>query len=239
MLGKVVIENYRSCVHTVINLHPQISVLIGPNGSGKTNILQALMLLNKLTLEERIRAPEPDSAGSINSLIKATFEESKLTLTLSALIAAYTDQSNNDVIRGSRQRWRVKGKNKERASFEMPLAFLSRQHSLFDSYARDKLHFWSIRNRRHSLRSKIPEWSWNALSDVADYCRGMTYYGASQFTNPGTVLLPSNSIRKAVEQYFDCGDMQRFSTRCTQPENPEVTTITSSSWKLLGREASD
>ena len=186
MLGKVVIENYRSCVHTVIDLHPRISVLIGPNGSGKTNILQGLMLLNKLTLEERIRAPEPDSPGAINSLIRATFEESKVILTLSALIAAYTNQSNNDVIRGSRQRWRVRGKNKERASFEMPLAFLSRQVSLFDSVAQDRLHLWSMHNRRYSLRSKIPEWGWNAVARVADYCRGMTYYGASQFTNPGT-----------------------------------------------------
>jgi putative ATP-dependent endonuclease of OLD family len=51
MIQKIQIQNYRSCLYTTIDFHPQLSVLIGPNGSGKTNILNALLLLRKLTEE--------------------------------------------------------------------------------------------------------------------------------------------------------------------------------------------
>ena len=51
MLKKIMIENYRSCLKTAFDCHPNLSVLIGPNSSGKTNILQAVMFLNKLTQE--------------------------------------------------------------------------------------------------------------------------------------------------------------------------------------------
>ncbi len=55
MLRRFIVENYRSCLHTSIDLNPNLSVLIGPNGSGKTNILQAIMFLNKMALEEPLR----------------------------------------------------------------------------------------------------------------------------------------------------------------------------------------
>jgi recombinational DNA repair ATPase RecF len=48
MLKRIMLENYRSCLRTSIDLHPNLSVLIGPNGSGKTNILQGMMLLNHM-----------------------------------------------------------------------------------------------------------------------------------------------------------------------------------------------
>ena len=73
MLKRIVIENYRSCLHTTLDLHPNLSVLIGPNGSGKTNILQAIMFLNKLTEQERMAPPRTETAA-VSSRIKATFQ---------------------------------------------------------------------------------------------------------------------------------------------------------------------
>ena len=36
------------------------------------------------------------------------------------------------------------------------------------------------------LPEEIPDWATHVLGRVARYCAGITYYGASQFTNPGT-----------------------------------------------------
>lgn len=73
MLKRFVIENYRSCLRTSLDLHPNLSVLIGPNGSGKTNILQAVMFLNKMVKGTERYAPK--SSISVTSRLKAEFSQ--------------------------------------------------------------------------------------------------------------------------------------------------------------------
>jgi recombinational DNA repair ATPase RecF len=72
MLKKISIENYRSCLSTSFECDPHLSVLIGPNGSGKTNILQAIMLLHKMAQEEE-RSRIEKSRITVSSRIRATF----------------------------------------------------------------------------------------------------------------------------------------------------------------------
>lgn len=47
------ISSYRSCHETALTFHPNLSVLIGPNGSGKTNILYSILLLKHLLRPRR------------------------------------------------------------------------------------------------------------------------------------------------------------------------------------------
>jgi predicted ATP-dependent endonuclease of OLD family len=54
MIKKAVIHNYRSCLKTEVDLHPELTVLIGANGVGKTNILRALELVSKIDNTRRI-----------------------------------------------------------------------------------------------------------------------------------------------------------------------------------------
>ena len=188
MLGKIVIEHYRSCLKTSFECHPQLSVLIGPNSSGKTNLLQAMMLLNKMSHPEDYGRSHPQSA-TLTAQLKATFNFGKEKANLNAMVAAFTDDSNNDVLLHSRQKWNLVNKQGKRISTEAPFFSDIIQRRLWDKEA------YSVYSRYHMRmmgpdyfyrKPNIPPWGITIIEKAVKFCRGMRYYGASQFTNPGT-----------------------------------------------------
>jgi ABC-type lipoprotein export system ATPase subunit len=181
MLKRVVIDNYRSCLHTTLDLHPNLSVLIGPNGSGKTNILQAIMLLNKLTENERLAPPRTVTAP-VSSRIKATFQHRATQSQLNAAIAASTVESGGDVMVSARQKWIIKSPHGKRAAFEAPLGIGRHVGSFLPRYYRVRT---SRGVRMMRFTEEIPKWAGSELARIFEYCKGIRYYGASQFTNPG------------------------------------------------------
>jgi ABC-type lipoprotein export system ATPase subunit len=184
MLKRMVIENYRSCLKTTIDFHPNLSVLIGPNGSGKTNILQAILFLSKLAQEPRF-VPSRSDATTVSSRIKASFQEKRTQVQLNASVNADTDESNNDVILASRQKWLIKLHNRKAFPIEIPLALAARAESgwMFHQYT---LHYAQAYGIRPIPRpGDTPRPISQVLARVAGYCKGISYYGASQFTNPG------------------------------------------------------
>ena len=187
LLKQIVIENYRSCLRTSINLNPQLSVLIGPNGSGKTNILQGIMFLHKLAREREHFGRRRD-AITVSSRLKAVFEQRNTRIQLNASISAYTEESNYDVMLSSTEKWQLKGKKHEQFSAEMPLpvaAQMANDRTSGRFYWHVHLHSRYLKTRP-VRRTELPKWVRLPLSKVADYCRGIRYYGASQFTNPGS-----------------------------------------------------
>src|SRR5437899_1379721 len=121
MLNRLVIENYRSCVRTSLDLHPHLSVLIGPNGSGKTNILQTIMLLNRLTRQQENFPLHVGTAGS--SRIKALFEVGRIAAGLRVSFDAFKIEAGSDPRLETSQKWLLKKQNGDQAAFDIPLAF--------------------------------------------------------------------------------------------------------------------
>lgn len=175
MLKSIGIKNYRSCVDTSLSLHPQLSVLIGPNGSGKTNILQAIMLLNKLAKEERSLRRRPEARTSLSSEISAQFKWDRQQAYLESSIDVQPDDSNRDVLLDSRQSWKLISRNGRSFSTDIPIAL--------DVHEYDYYRYVRLRDGR-SAASEQPKWATNLLRKVAQFCSGVQYYGASQFTNP-------------------------------------------------------
>jgi ABC-type polar amino acid transport system ATPase subunit len=185
MLKQITIENYRSCLRTVIDLHPHLSVLIGPNSSGKTNILQAIMFLKKIALEDPFDTRH-DGLITTNSRIKAQFRHRGVEIELRASIDAYTDESNNDVMAGSKQGWIFKKKGVKKESLGGPIAFFMQPN--FGSRIRHYSVAAFLQRAYGKSLAKIAgirNW-WQPLSAVARFCQGIKYYSASQFTNPGS-----------------------------------------------------
>ena len=57
MINKVVIRNFKSIRSLELDLMPGVNVLVGQNGSGKTNILEAIYFLYKSLIEAPSRVP--------------------------------------------------------------------------------------------------------------------------------------------------------------------------------------
>ena len=67
------ILNYRSCIDTGFILQPDLSVLIGPNGTGKTTVLNAFLLLRSLAME-RPFARDAEEVALTACRLRASFK---------------------------------------------------------------------------------------------------------------------------------------------------------------------
>jgi ABC-type branched-subunit amino acid transport system ATPase component len=163
-----------------------LSVLIGPNGSGKTNILQALMFLNKLAYDDRF-GRSPKGRISVSSRIRAKFDDPNTQVRLNATINASPDESNNDVMFASRQKWWLKSPERKLSNLEFPLFMGSGPGGipleLF--YARNLPGYRRLQGMLTG-HPKTTQWALDTLVRVNQYCSGIRYYSASQFTNPGS-----------------------------------------------------
>lgn len=183
MITKIEVVNYRTCLRTSFSPHPQLSVLIGPNGSGKTNLLHAITILKQLSTETRF-GRGPQDVPTVSSRIAVTFALSQGEARLVADVKTFSDENNRDVIVGSRQRWHLRDITPPRRPLTLPLAAAlyaqgsARQESLFAH----EIVYWP----QHNVRAiqGVPREAWSLIRAVADFLAQMQYYGASQFTNP-------------------------------------------------------
>jgi predicted ATP-binding protein involved in virulence len=184
MITRVEVSDYRSCLNCSFDLQPHLSVLIGPNSSGKTNILKALLLLKKLTGGERLyRYEEEELTGK--SKLKVYFNIDGKKVILKAIVETYTDENNNDVVVTSRQEWYMKDVTGNTKRLKIPLFYASEYHKKRSSFQRriimSEEKYYYMRRTGFSA----PESARKVLAKIAMFASEMRYYSASQFTNPG------------------------------------------------------
>ena len=97
------INSYKSCIHTSFKLQPDLSVLIGPNGTGKTNVLNAMALMKTMVSDEGIGRRESDEGSECN--LEATFLLGGKRASLLAQLRIRTSGSNTDVILSGNHYW--------------------------------------------------------------------------------------------------------------------------------------
>ncbi|WP_430624701.1 AAA family ATPase [Pseudomonas syringae] len=99
------ITNYRSCVDTTFEPNPNLSVLIGPNGSGKTTVLSAFQLLSKLLgVNIGYRRRVMDSF-STDCILKVGFSWRAYSITYEAKISLVNNERNEDEILDAAETW--------------------------------------------------------------------------------------------------------------------------------------
>lgn len=183
MIKKISISNYRSCLDTTFDLNPNLSVLIGPNSSGKTNILNALLLLRKL-VEEGAYPSFDEERPTVQCTLKVWFDLDGKTVILDTTIDLYTDEENSDVVVSSQHSWYLKDFTGNGKRIIIPL--WCAQYFSKEERFQEEIRFYMRRRKFIKLRhsSKVPEAAIKPLADIAQNLSQMRYYSASQFTNP-------------------------------------------------------
>lgn len=186
-ITNLTIKNYRSCINTNFTLHQELTVLIGPNGSGKTNVLSAIRILPLLmSMRPDYRQSTKELPGSASEL-RATFEVDGVLLTYSAQIQIVTNENNQDEMVTASESWNLPTISGRKKKIHLPsyvLVDLFRGHRLITEH-------WNTPSHRNRLLEFFQENEINpiildTLEKVISYISEISYYSASQFTNPGS-----------------------------------------------------
>lgn len=196
ILQEVTISGYRSCEGTVFRPHPHLSALIGINGVGKTNILNAIHLLSPQDVGRFSRAAH-DEQSNAKTQISAWFLVSGKRIGLRVTLVLSSASRNNGEVLDYTEEWNFASLTGSRKWFAFP-SFL-----IFGDTKRSRLYPRELLLRRHSSASQgelfyasdpAPflknEEVRRAIERIVQFRQSINYYSASQFTDP--TRCPSN-----------------------------------------------
>ena len=178
-LNKIHIRGYRSCKSTQFDLNRELSVLIGRNGSGKTNVLQGALLLSS-TPRRRI-GPSDVDGSSLRSVVEAEFSIGKRQVNYRGTIRHTTDDRNRDRVLTTDEQWGLTAFGvKEKWTIVPWRSAHSRQRFL----NLQRVHSYLSNKELDALEKPIPPEAIEAIQEIDKFRASMRYFSASQFTNP-------------------------------------------------------
>jgi ABC-type uncharacterized transport system ATPase subunit len=184
---------YRSCKNTEISLSPGVTALIGANGAGKTNLLQAFMLFGQTG-----SGLSRDNTYSQRCQVEVDFVCRKRLIQYRSVIVYRTTESNRDeVLSFDKEEWNFSGKRSSR------IGWISSDYAGLIPRKRKGRFYFSIPAHLRTTKLKSSDISsalsfkkkpskkqvemtknFNVAADLATFSNQMKYYSASQFTNP-------------------------------------------------------
>ena len=181
------ISNYRLCKSCQFKPDQRLNGLIGPNGSGKTTILRGIHLLKQLVSEERYfsqRGFESEEVEPTRIKVSINIDGKKIIHT--ANLRINTDENNNDEIVDSKQTWYMKDVTGNRRYYKMPVAMANEMAMYYDYIHTDRRRVFLPRHFRTTIEFDVLEQAnvMGTIGKVSEFYKQITYYSASQFTNP-------------------------------------------------------
>jgi len=183
-ITSITIKNYRSCINTEFAPNPELTVLIGPNGSGKTNVLSAIRLLPALMSIRPRHLSSQELLGSASEL-KVVFDVDGISVTYGAKIQIVTNEKNQNEILTANESWYMPAITGRKRKIGIPSSFLA------DLFQEAALPHWQTA-KRHAhfteflIEAGISPETLPVLEKIIRYISRISYYSASQFTNPGS-----------------------------------------------------
>lgn len=193
LIERIELKNYRSCQRTTIDLDPQLSTLIGTNGSGKTNLLHGILLLPKMARVQRY-ARHADFFPSECSLYASFNIDGKHRVLMRARINYATSERNTDEVLLADQKWNFEDVSGRKGWVDRPLPIVedlsrTKQRTFWAEDFALYPHQWTasceFRGPKISRKEQNDlEKEFAACFSIASYINGISYYSASQFTDP-------------------------------------------------------
>jgi ABC-type lipoprotein export system ATPase subunit len=188
------VRAYRSCKSAAFSPDARLTALIGSNGSGKTNLMQGLMLLCG-PQGRRYRQNEED-VSTLESRISATFVVNEKAVGFRASIVYRPTEGNRDQLISSDERWNFREITRKNEWLYLPYRdFIRSLASRPLERQRVYYHYNGI-NGREPLPRNLSV----LMEAIGDFRRRTLYYSASQFTNP-SLCPPSFEIDEGGNLY--------------------------------------
>lgn len=199
-LEQVEIKGYRSCLSTSFTPHRELSALIGLNGAGKTNVLQAIRLLINKQKGHFSRRYLPQTEKGADSEVTAWFSLPQLEKRIGVRMRfSIMESSRRDELVAVSETWNLHSLTSSKSWRSLPPVELFREPDQL-RYTQEHLFFlddqaiYSRSKRPDTERSMIElQESIKLMNDptvlravlaVTDFRAGITYYSASRFTDP-------------------------------------------------------
>lgn len=190
-LLKFTIRNYRSCHLTILSPRKDLTVLIGINGSGKTNLLSAILLMKKFARTERIGFHQSSSDFINRSHINAQFEKKGKKISIRGKIYYTSDNRNIDSVKLTDFEWNIEEMTGKNRWIKIPDEIIRYGHDysyLFSDLRKgttfQDFHYGNILYRGSNIRKYLTEDVLVSVKNTFRFMRGISYYSASQFSDP-------------------------------------------------------
>ena len=175
-ISAVEIFNYRSCLSTKVDLSKNLMCLIGINGAGKTNILNAILLLKK-TRSSKLNyqtQSEPIQGASTKISIRCTYDEKPVNINFE--LKYETDDKNHDEVLGGKVKFNLKAISGKNRWLELPIEFYN--------YLDNQSFIGVLLRQKAHQKNKPTEKEIQIIADFRRCLQKISYYSASQFSDP-------------------------------------------------------
>jgi len=169
-IKNVQISNYRSCIQTKFDLHDNLTALIGINGVGKSNILNALQLLKKGRKVRRFYGEENFENLSVTNL-NFTIEIENRIILIRSKIYYETDERNTDDIYSIEMKLRDE---------DSPGKWINIENYFFEVVDYMNRTGTSIIPKKKEFQSEEARFIIQLLNSL----NKVNYYSATQFSDP-------------------------------------------------------
>ncbi|OFX70916.1 MAG: hypothetical protein A2X12_10235 [Bacteroidetes bacterium GWE2_29_8] len=175
-INNIEINNYRSCIKTKFDVHPNLTTLIGINGSGKSNILNSLQLLKRVNYDKFITKEDIKSHSSLT--LALSFGNINLTIK-----ADFYFENDNQILSGE-IKYKKEG-SKKWEDIDLDLYVVVEREK-----RRGLLNYGAINNRKRiGLNDNVKiSFSENKKEqfqfELVQILSNISYYSATQFSDP-------------------------------------------------------
>ena len=189
-LLKFTIGNYRSCQLTTLLPNSGLTALIGINGSGKSNLLSAILLLKRSARRTTRHHPRNDEKYTNRSYMNVEINYNGAQIFLRGDIYYFTNNRNIDDVIGTRLKWNLESITGKKGWIELPIEMLmygDDYRFVFSPAGRRLSYSDMVRKHwygRHEIKSLLPDKVFPVVQKISQYLMNINYYSASQFSDP-------------------------------------------------------